>query len=99
MSKIDCVALGGHLLRVEFSNGSIRDVDIEPLLSYPVFKRLDDDVQFRRFSIDHGVVTWYDGEIDIAPEWLFDHGMPQKDSSVQIEEPFVTGGEVTYRPT
>ena len=49
MSKIDCVALGGHLLRIEFSNGSIRDVDIEPLLSYPVFKRLADDVQFRQF--------------------------------------------------
>ena len=30
----------------------------------------------RNFALDHGVLTWLDGELDVAPEWLFDHGQP-----------------------
>ena len=89
---IDCVALGGHSLRFEFNEGTVLNVDLEPLLSYPIFKRLADETVFSRFSIDHEVVTWCDGEINIAPEWLFEHGAPQAYPSTPAEDLFVAEG-------
>jgi hypothetical protein len=28
---------------------------------------------FKTAAVDHGVVTWLDGEIDCAPEFLYEH--------------------------
>jgi hypothetical protein len=41
------------------------------LLSYPAFQPLRDENVFRAVQVDHGVVTWMDGEIDIAPETMY----------------------------
>ena len=96
LHAIGCSALGGRLLRVEFNDGSVKEVDLEPLLSLPAFSPLSDPAVFRAFSLDHGVVTWLDGEIDIAPEWLYDHGTSLTYSSADVEVPSVAEEQAEY---
>ncbi len=56
---------------VMFNTGEIRLFDASELLSCEVFEPLADRAVFESFSIDHGVITWNDGAIDIAPEGLY----------------------------
>ena len=96
LHAIECSALGGHLLRVEFNDGSVKDVDLEPLLSLPAFSPLSDPDVFQAFSIDRGIVNWLEGEIDIAPEWLYDHGTNRIYSAVDGKEPSVAEEQAVY---
>lgn len=56
---------------VTFSTGETRLFDASPLLLAPVFVSLADRSIFSDFAIDHGVLTWEDGGIDIAPEKVY----------------------------
>ncbi|WP_165062193.1 DUF2442 domain-containing protein [Adlercreutzia sp. ZJ154] len=56
---------------VTFSTGETRLFDASELLQYDVFKPFANREVFNDFSIDHGVLTWADGDIDIAPEGLY----------------------------
>ena len=56
---------------VTFSTGETRLLDATELLGYEAFKPLADRDVFEGFSLEHGVITWLDGEIDIAPEGLY----------------------------
>lgn len=93
---IDCIVLDDTHLRVEFNDGSVKDVNCGSLLSLPAFKPLADPEVFKEFAIDHGVVTWLGGEIDIAPEWLFDHGENYTYPSDCIVETSVAEEQATY---
>ena len=96
LHAIGCSALDGHRVRVEFNDGSVKDVDLEPLFSFPAFRPLSDPAVFRAFSIYHGIVTWRDGEIDIAPEWLYEHGTICTYPSADIKEPSVAEEQAVY---
>lgn len=63
--------LADGMLLVTFFPGEKRLYDVTPLLSYPAFQPLRDEKVFRAVQVDHGVVTWMDGEIDIAPETMY----------------------------
>ena len=65
----------GHRLRLRFSDGQIRVFDFTPLLEEPAFRALKDESVFNDVYIDYGVTVWLDGEIDIAPEYLFSHSV------------------------
>jgi len=41
------------------------------LLEFSAFKPLEQDEVFKSAKVDHGVVVWLDGDIDIAPEVLY----------------------------
>ena len=56
---------------VKFSSGETRLFDASSLVELPVFEPLNDAEVFNAFTIDHGVVCWLDGEIDIAPEKMY----------------------------
>ena len=64
-------ALDGMMLLVTFLSGETRLYDAARLLRYPAFKRLEDPEIFKNPKLDHGAVTWADGEIDIAPEAMY----------------------------
>ena len=53
----------------------------QPLLSEPVFTQLADVAIFRDVYIDHGVTVWADGEIDIAPETLYEMSVSAESAS------------------
>ena len=67
--------LDDYRLWVRFSTGETKTVDMSPLLETGVFQRLKTADSFNSVYIDYGVPTWQDGEIDVAPEYLFENGI------------------------
>lgn len=65
-----------HLLWLRFNNGEARIVDFKTLLSEPAFMPLADMQIFRQVYIDYGITVWADGDIDIAPETLYEMSVP-----------------------
>ena len=64
-------ALDDLMLLITFSTGEKRLYDAEALLKYPAFKPLEQEEIFKTATVEHGVVVWLDGAIDIAPETLY----------------------------
>lgn len=65
--------LDGYVLRLGFSDGTTRDVDLEPELWGPVFEPLRDPAVFRQVAVDRelGTIVWPNGA-DMDPDVL--HG-------------------------
>ncbi len=63
--------LDDMIMLVTFSSGERRLFDASMLLKYPAFQALKSDVIFKTPRIERGVVTWANGEIDIAPEMMY----------------------------
>jgi len=63
--------LGPFLLRLRFSDGVAKTVDLTPLLHGPIFEPLRDPAYFSRVLLDpvSGTVVWPNGA-DFAPEAL-----------------------------
>lgn len=59
------------MMIVTFTSGEKRLYDATQLLAFPAFKPLADEAVFKAAQVDHGVVTWADGDIDIAPETMY----------------------------
>ena len=62
--------LRGGMLLVTFSTGEKRLFDTTRLKG-TAFKPLSDEQVFNHPTIFHGVITWKNGEIDIAPETVY----------------------------
>lgn len=60
---------------IEFENGEKRRFDMRPLLSMKPWDRISSLALFQRASVDYGTVVW-PGDIDIAPETLYDDSEP-----------------------
>jgi uncharacterized protein DUF2442 len=69
--------LGGYELRLEFDDGSTKDVDLSGELYGEVFEPLKDPELFRRGALnpETGTVEWPNGA-DFAPEFLHEIGRP-----------------------
>jgi len=68
--------LDDMMMLVTFASGERRLYDATQLLAYPAFQPLKDPAVFKAASIEHGVVTWMDGDIDIAPETMYATSFP-----------------------
>ncbi|XOF34266.1 MAG: DUF2442 domain-containing protein [Candidatus Electrothrix sp. YB6] len=64
-------------LRLRFSTEEVKIFDFSPLLDDPGFKPLQDETVFRNVSLEHGVPVWCSGQIDIAPEKLYQGGISE----------------------
>lgn len=62
-----------YVLEVAFSDGSMKRVNVEPLLWGPVFEPVRDPDLFRRVYVDEllETVAWPSGA-DLAPEALYE---------------------------
>nr|WP_236023631.1 DUF2442 domain-containing protein [Bifidobacterium miconis] len=59
---------------VTFSTGETRLCDFAEMYDdVPAFAPLRDEKTFEDFHIDHGILTWRDGDIDISPAYLYEH--------------------------
>jgi hypothetical protein len=66
--------LEGFKARLAFTDGSIREVDLEPYLHGPVFEPVRSSQEmFRAMRIEGGTVAWPNGA-DIDPNVLY-HGL------------------------
>lgn len=68
-------------LWLRFSTDEIKVFDFTPLLDRPVFQPLKEKAVFAQAYIDYGVVVWNDGDIDIAPETLYEGGVADSASA------------------
>ncbi len=76
MINVNCVEIApDFVLILTFSDGERRYFDMKPYLHYPVFRRLENPGFFSLAHVDYGTVTW-PGDIDIAPETLYEFSVP-----------------------
>jgi hypothetical protein len=64
-----------YTLELWFNTGDHRMFDVQPYLSRGVFTRLQDIAMFKQAFVALGTVCW-PGDIDIAPETLYDRSRP-----------------------
>ena len=67
--------LDDYKLWIRFTNGDVKEFDFTPLLDEPAFKPLKDKTVFNSVYVDFGCTVWNNGDIDIAPEYLFEKGV------------------------
>ncbi|MEE1044794.1 MAG: DUF2442 domain-containing protein [Olegusella sp.] len=60
--------VGNLQLVITFSSGESRLLDLTDFANYPAFVPLQEESAARNFQIDHGVITWMDGNVDISPD-------------------------------
>lgn len=70
---VDVEYKGQYMLRCTFNDGSVKLIDMTPVLDAPAFRELKDIEKFRQFGFDE-TVFWANGA-DIAPEWLYSKGI------------------------
>ena len=67
--------IDAYKIWVRFNNGDCRIFDFATIIDkYPVFEPLKDIALLRNFRV-MDTLEWRDGEIDIAPEDLYEHGI------------------------
>ena len=71
----EATMLRGGMLLITFSTGEQRLFDTT-LLTGSAFEPLKDEKTLADFTIFHGVMTWLNGEIDIAPETMYADSYP-----------------------
>ena len=67
--------MDGFQLDLEFENGERRRFDMRPMLAMKPWNRIATPALFERVQVNYGTVVW-PGEIDIAPETLYDDSVP-----------------------
>ena len=68
-----------YALLLTFENGEIRMFDMTPYMDLKPYLRLKGTALFNLAKVDYGTVVW-PGEIDIAPETLYDESVPYSSS-------------------
>lgn len=68
--------VGRLSMLVTFSTGETRLFDASSLIDLEAFRSLQDDKVFSNPTVDHGVVTWEDGDIDISPDHMYAMSYP-----------------------
>lgn len=64
--------LPDHMIIFTFRNGEERLFDATALTG-PAFEPLKDESILMQCTLDHGVPTWLNGDIDCAPEFIYAH--------------------------
>ena len=67
-------AKSDYTLELEFENGERRLFDMAPIMNKKPFGRLKQSNTFLAARVDYGTVVW-PGNIDIAPETLYDRSI------------------------
>jgi hypothetical protein len=71
---VEAKPLVGGMLLLTFASGERKLFDTT-LLEGSAFKPLQDEAVFSAPKVEHGFVSWANGEIDVAPEYMYEHGV------------------------
>ena len=63
-------------LLVTFNTQEQRLFDITDILKYPIYKELKDMEIVKTVKIEHGILVWKNGEIDISSEKVYGISYP-----------------------
>jgi len=66
-------ACGPHLMKVVFNDGEARIFDGHALLKGEAFAPLADADTFADCKLDYETLTWLGGELDVAPEFVYEN--------------------------
>ena len=70
-------ALDNYIIILTFNDNSQKSFDFQPLIEKDdLFNPLKDKKIFENFKLDGWTVSWADGTIDIAPEYLYENSAP-----------------------
>jgi hypothetical protein len=74
--------LDGYRVRLEFEDGSVRDVDLEPHLDGEIFEPLKNVDYFKTLRVepDLDTIVWDNGA-DMSPDFLYEIGVPVAEST------------------
>lgn len=76
---IDARYEGDHRIRLFFRDGKSGLVDLGDYIGEAkIYSDIRDPLEFAKFSIEFGSITWKNGEIDIAPEALYEKATGEK---------------------
>lgn len=64
--------LPNKIMLITFSTGETRLFDAT-VLQGGIFEKLNDETIFNNAKLEYGVITWDNGEIDCAPEFMFEN--------------------------
>ena len=76
-------AVTGGMLLLEFESGERMIFDTE-LLHGSAFAPLRDPDVLANLKVEHGFVSWLDGAVDVAPEYLHDNALPYNEGDVLL---------------
>jgi hypothetical protein len=63
----------GHLVKIQFEDGTAGTVDLRKYIKEgTVFSKLNDPDYLKSMRIEYGTLVWGQGEVDIAPEALYE---------------------------
>ncbi len=86
---IDARYEGDYRIRLFFRNGKSGTVDLKDYIcADELYSDIRNPAEFSKFTIEFGTITWKNGEIDIAPEILYEKS---------IGEAIELGSDKTYR--
>lgn len=76
---IEAVYSDKFRIDLKFRNGKSGIADLEKYISDgEIFTDIRSVDNFKKFSVEYGTLTWNKGEIDIAPETLYEKATGEK---------------------
>jgi hypothetical protein len=77
--------LGGLTLRLTFTDGLVRDLDLDPMLVRGIFEQLRNPLLFVKVSVDQiaGTITWPNG-VDLDPDVLHGDHEPARGGTPRV---------------
>ena len=82
--------MDGYKMKIVFNTNEEGIADLSELVTQGVFKSIQDKKKFENFNIDDTVV-WEQGELDIAPEFLYFEAFKEKP---ELQNLFKTWGYI-----
>ena len=76
---VEAKPLEGGILLLTFLSGEKKLFDTT-MLDGSAFLPLRDEGVFKTAKVERGFVSWCDGEIDIAPEYVYENGIPYNET-------------------
>lgn len=73
MKVLNATYISGYSIRISFSNGETRIIDLAPFLSKaknPATSQFLNKKKFRVFKLSNGYLTW-NGQMDISADYLY----------------------------
>lgn len=89
--------LDDYKLWIRFNTGEVKIFDFSTELECPAFHQLKSKEVFDSVYIDYGVTVWNNGDIDIAPEYLYQKGIAvEEDLNIREEYDFSNARKNPY---
>lgn len=65
--------LKDYILNITFNDGVNKDIDFEPIIKArkKLFGEILNLEKFKQFKLNDWTVSWLDGKLDLAPEYLY----------------------------